>query len=97
MNAISLDDVKKLAQLSALAIDEDELYAMQADLEHILSYVAQLDAVDTEGIEPTYSVHGLETVTRDDTVIDYDVSQERLLSNAPQQKDGSIIVPRVIE
>lgn len=97
MNAISLDDVKKLAQLSALMLNEDELRAMQTDLTQILSYVDQLEAVDTEGVEPTYAVHELETVTRDDTVIDYGVSREALLANAPEHKDGSIVVPRVIE
>lgn len=97
MNAISIDDVKKLARLSALRLDDHELLAMQTDLTQILSYVAQLEAVDTENVQPTYSVHKLSTVVREDVITDYGVAKERLLYNAPKQHSGSIVVPRVIE
>lgn len=97
MNRISIDDVKKLARLSALTLTDDQVAAMQTDLSQILGYVEQLQAIDTEGIAPTYQVHGLETVTRDDAVIDYGVSQTELLKNAPKQAEGSIVVPRVLE
>lgn len=97
MSAISIDDVKKLASLSALDLSEQEAVAMQTDLTQILGYVEQLQAVDTEGVEPTFQAHGLETVTRSDEVIDYGVSQDELLKNAPKHTDGSIVVPRVLE
>lgn len=97
MNAISIDDVKKLARLSALGMSDEEAVNMQADLTQILGYVEQLQAVDTDGVEPTYQVHYLETVTRPDEVLDYGVSQEELLKNAPKQADGSVVVPRVLE
>lgn len=97
MNAISIDDVKKLARLSALNMSEEEAVSMQADLTQILGYVEQLQAVDTDGVEPTYQVHYLETVTRPDEIIDYGISQEELLKNAPKQADGSVVVPRVLE
>jgi aspartyl-tRNA(Asn)/glutamyl-tRNA(Gln) amidotransferase subunit C len=97
MNAISIDDVKKLAQLSALTLTDDELSAMQTDITQILSYVTQLEDTDTEGVTPTYSVHGLDTVTRNDTIVDYGVTQEALLANAPRKKESSIVVPRVLE
>jgi aspartyl-tRNA(Asn)/glutamyl-tRNA(Gln) amidotransferase subunit C len=97
MNVISTSDVKKLAALSALTLSEDDVVAMQADLTQILSYVEQLQAVDTDGVEPTYQAHSLETVTRADEVIDYGVSQEELLKNAPKHDAGSVVVPRVLE
>lgn len=97
MNAISIDDVKKLARLSALSMSDEEAVSMQTDLTQILGYVEQLQAVDTEGVEPTYQVHYLETVTRPDEIIDYGISQEELLKNAPKQADGSVVVPRVLE
>lgn len=97
MNGISIDDVKKLARLSALTLGDEELVAMRTDLSQILGYVEQLQSIDTEGIAPTYQVHGLDTVTRDDVVIEYGVSQADLLKNAPKQVEGSIVVPRVIE
>lgn len=97
MSDISIDNVKKLATLSALTLTDKEVTAMQADLTQILGYVEQLQTVDTEGVEPTYQTHGLETVTRTDELIDYGVNQEDLLKNAPKQSKGSIVVPRVIE
>lgn len=97
MSTISIDDVKKLAVLSALTLEEQEAEAMRADLSQILGYVEQLDAVDTEGITPTYQAHDLETVVRQDVVIDYGVSQAALLRNAPKQSHGSVVVPRVLE
>lgn len=97
MNAISIDDVKKLAKLSALSMTEDETFAMQANLTQILGYVEQLRGVNTDGVDPTYQVHYLDTVTRTDEVIDYGISQQELLKNAPKQVDGTIVVPRVLE
>lgn len=97
MNVISISDVKKLARLSALSMSDDEATNMQADLTQILDYVEQLQAVDAEGVEPTYQVHSLETVTRADEIIDYGVPQAELLKNAPKHVDGSVVVPRVLE
>lgn len=97
MNAISVNDAQKLARLSAISLTDEELEVMRQELTDILSYVEQLQGVDTEGIEPTYQVHGLETVVRSDEIIDYGVEQRDLLANAPEQDAGTIVVPRVLE
>lgn len=97
MNSISIDDVKKLAVLSALTLDDAEAEAMRADLEQILGYVEQLQSIDTTDVPPTYQVHELETVTRPDELIDYAISREALLATAPEQDGSSLVVPRVIE
>ncbi len=97
MSTISIADVQKLAQLSALTITDDQAQTMTDELNEILGYVEQLSEVDTDGIEPTYQVNGLENITRPDEIKDMSVSQENLLKNAPEQQDGSIKVPRVLE
>ena len=97
MSTISVSDVKKLAKLSALHVSDDDVAKLQLELNHILAYVEQLNGVDTDGVEPTYQVNGLASVTREDTVIDYGVSNEDLLKNAPSAQNGQIKVPRVIE
>lgn len=97
MTTVSLNDVQKLAMLSSLQIRDDEATALQKDLEQILGYIDQLDAVNVEGIEPTYQVHSLETVVRADEIKDYGVSQAELLKNAPEKIDELIVVPKVIE
>lgn len=97
MTAVSLTDVQKLAALSSLHLDDNEAVSLQADLEQIITYIDQLESVDVEGVEPTYQVHPLETVVREDVVKNYGVSQDDLLKNAPEKSDNLIIVPKVIE
>ena len=94
---ISVSDVKKLAKLSALHVSETDVAHLQVELNHILEYVEQLNSVNTDGVEPTYQVTGLASVTREDVVVDYGVSNEDLLKNAPDTQAGQIKVPRVIE
>jgi aspartyl-tRNA(Asn)/glutamyl-tRNA(Gln) amidotransferase subunit C len=97
MSTISVSDVKKLAKLSSLHVSDDEVAHLQAELNHILEYVEQLNSIDTDNVEPTYQVTGLTSVTREDKVIDYGISNEDLLKNAPDTQNGQIKVPRVIE
>ena len=96
MTQISRDDVLKLASLSGLQLDEDEIDGLRADITNILAYVEQLDELDTSQVEPVYQVTGLENVYRNDTVDQGDVSRESLLALAPQTSGASIKVPKVI-
>jgi Asp-tRNA(Asn)/Glu-tRNA(Gln) amidotransferase C subunit len=52
--------------------------------------------LDTTGVEPTYQVTGLANVDRVDEVIDYGISQQALLQNAPRTQDNQIKVPKVL-
>ncbi len=96
MSSISIDDIKKLAQLSALTVKDDEAEALRLQLENILGFVEELNEVDTTGVEPTYQVTGLENVTREDEIIDYKLDRDALLKNAPDQQGGHIKVKRVL-
>lgn len=96
MTQISRDDVLHLAQLSSLELSEDEINGLQTDISNILGYVEKLGGLDTAGVEPTYQVTDLQNVWRDDTIIDYSVSREQLLSLAPESSDNQIKVPKVL-
>lgn len=96
MSSITIDDVKRLAQLSALYVTDEEAEALRRQLGDILGYVEQLDEVDTAGLEPTYQVTGLENVTREDEIKDYGVSQADLLKNVPEHENGQIKVRKVL-
>lgn len=96
MTQISRDDVLHLAQLSSLQLTDEEINALQGDLEGIVAYINQLSVLDTNGVEPTYQVTDLENVSRDDVVIDYGVSREALLSRAPEALNNSVKVPKVL-
>lgn len=96
MSNISINDVRRVAKLSGFILSDDELEDYRRQFEAIIGYIDRLDSVDTHGIEPTYQVTGLKNVMREDTVIDYGVSREELLKNAPEQQDGQIKVRRVL-
>lgn len=93
---ISAQDVSYIAGLAKIAVSDEEAKKLQQELAAILAYVAQLDDLDTTGVEPTYQVTGLSNVTREDTIIDYGVSQKELLKNAPRVQDNQIKVPKVL-
>ena len=96
MTQISRDDVLHLAQLSNLELNDAEISGLQTDISNILGYVEQLSQLDTEGVEPTYQVTGLENVWRDDKIIDYGVSRSDLLNCAPESCDNQVKVPKVL-
>lgn len=93
---ISIEDVRYVAGLAKIAVTDEEAAKLQGELDTIIGYVGQLDSLDTTDIEPTYQVTGLTNVDRDDVVIDYGVSQQALLSNAPASQDNQIKVPKVL-
>jgi aspartyl-tRNA(Asn)/glutamyl-tRNA(Gln) amidotransferase subunit C len=96
MATISTDDVLYVASLSSLQLTQDETTTLQRELNTILEYVKLLDAVQVEGVEPTYQTTGLTNVSRGDTLIDYGLDREALLANATHQQDGHIKVPKVL-
>ena len=96
MNTITNDDVRHLAQLSSLQMSDAEVESLRADIEKIINYINQLDELDTDGVEPTYQVTGLQNVWRDDEIIDSSVSRRQLLALAAEQSDNCVKVPKVL-
>ncbi len=96
MTHVSREDVLHLAQLSNLQLEDAEIDTLQANVGATLDYVEKLGELDTEGIEPTYQVTDLENISRNDNVIDYQVSREQLLTLAPEQANHQIKVPKVL-
>ena len=96
MTQISREDVQRLAQLSRLQLDAAEIDALATDITNILGYVEQLNELDTEGVQPTYQVTGLENVWSRDDVQPSSVPQKVLLALAPDATDNQIKVPKVL-
>lgn len=95
MTQISRDDVLALARLSSLQLTDDETDALTNDLGSIIEYVQQLNELDTNGVEPTYQVTGLENVWRNDEV-NSGIAADKLLGLAPETHDNQIKVPKVL-
>ena len=96
MSTITNDDVRHLAQLSSLQMSDAEAELLRVGIEKIINYINQLDELDTDGVEPTYQVTGLQNVWRDDEIIDGSVSRQQLLALAAEQSDNCVKVPKVL-
>lgn len=88
--------VERLAQLSRLEFNEDEKQEIKKDLEKILSFMEQLNEVDTENVEPLVYINENENVFREDVVVQT-LNKEEVLKNAPLPDDNYFKVPKVIE
>lgn len=96
MARLTRDDVLKLAQLAQIDLSEDEIKRFQGEISEILEYVALLEAVNLDNLEPTDQVTGLVSVMRDDTIIDYGITPAALLNNVPATLNDQIKVKRTL-
>jgi aspartyl-tRNA(Asn)/glutamyl-tRNA(Gln) amidotransferase subunit C len=94
--ALTIDDVRKVAHLARLQLDEAALEVYQEQLSSVLAYVAQLDELDLEAVAPTAHAVARTNVLRAD-VVEPSLSQEEILFNAPQQADGQFLVQAVLD
>ncbi|MEK7125065.1 MAG: Asp-tRNA(Asn)/Glu-tRNA(Gln) amidotransferase subunit GatC [Patescibacteria group bacterium] len=98
---LSREEVIKIAQLARIALTDDEVTKFQKELSSILSYVEQLNAVDTSGVEPLAQVTGLENALREDVVQGVfppsKQQTEALLVQAPAREGDYLKVKSVLK
>ncbi len=92
---ITSKEVEHVAHLARLHLDSEELDLMTEQLDMILSYVAKLEELDTDGIEPTTHAFSITNAFRED-IIETSLDQDKALANGPDHSDDSFVVPRVI-
>ncbi len=92
---ITLDQVRHVAMLSRLALDESRLQKFAGQLESILDYVAQISKVDITGVEPMAHALPIHNVFRDD-IVEPSLPLEKVLENAPDSDGPFFKVPKVI-
>ena len=95
--ALELDDVKRVAHLARLAIDEAEARAALSQMNDVFKLIAEMQAVDTRGIEPMS--HALDVVQRlrADAITETD-QHDLFQKDIPQVSEGGLyLVPKVIE
>jgi aspartyl-tRNA(Asn)/glutamyl-tRNA(Gln) amidotransferase subunit C len=95
MGRISLDDVRKVAELARLELPDNKIATYTGQLERILDYVAHLQQVDTEGVPETTRAVEVPNVTRLDAVETTDI-REDLLELSPQREGDFYRVPRIL-
>ncbi len=95
-SALSLAEVQKIASLSKLRLEGDELQKMAHDFNGILDFVAQIKEADTTGAATMDHPLGLTNSSRED-VPEASIGQDAIRKFAPKFESGFFVVPRVIE
>ena len=88
--------VEHLAHLSRLDFDDDSKEKMKFDFEKMLDFVAKLEEVDTDNVEPLSYMSSELNVLREDKV-EQVLTQEQALKNAPVNDTDYIRIPKVID
>lgn len=92
---IAPDDVRHVARLARLALDEPQLARLTGQLESILEYVAKIQQVDTAGVEPMAHALPMHNVFRED-VVEPSLPLDKVLQNAPDSDGPFFKVPKVL-
>jgi aspartyl-tRNA(Asn)/glutamyl-tRNA(Gln) amidotransferase subunit C len=94
--SIDTDTAARVAKLARIRVEDDQLPALAQEFSNILDFIEQLNEVDVEGVEPMVSVTPMRLKRRQDGVTDGN-QQDKILSNAPDAREGFFAVPKVVE
>ena len=93
---ISDELIERLAELSKLSFDGEAKESVKGDLQKMLAFVAQLESVNTDGVEPLIHMNERVNVLRADEA-HQNITKEEGLKNAPVKDSDYFKVPRVVK
>ena len=93
---IDKNQVKKVAKLSRISLDDKKVESLVKDLASILNFVEQLNKLDTKKTEPLTSIVDKTLEPRNDKVNDGKI-KDQILKNSPDKNEEFFIVPKVVE
>lgn len=96
MSGITEDQTRRVAEMARLKLTDEEVKMFTKQLDELIEYAEQLNELPTDNIEPTSHVAELKNVMREDRARTW-ISREEALKNVPEQKDGLIKVPVILE
>ncbi|MGN1480455.1 Asp-tRNA(Asn)/Glu-tRNA(Gln) amidotransferase subunit GatC [Porcipelethomonas sp.] len=86
-------DIKHIAKLSRLKIEDEKLEKFEKDMEAIVNMVDKLPEVDGDvDLNPDESM-----TLREDKAVTDKFRREELLANAPEVQAGCLVVPKTVE
>ncbi|MCE2834079.1 MAG: Asp-tRNA(Asn)/Glu-tRNA(Gln) amidotransferase subunit GatC [bacterium] len=88
--------IDKLSKLARLSFNEQEKADIRSDLERMIGFVDQLQALDLTGVEPLMHMSEDENVWRND-IVRGEIPRQEALSNAPAHDEQFFTVPKVIQ
>lgn len=94
--SLSMDDVKRIARLARIEIDDAEAAATQGRLNSIFDLIAAMQAVDTREVAPMAHAQEVHQRLRPDAVTEFDC-HTAFQAVAPAVENGLYLVPKVIE
>lgn len=92
--SLTIEEVRKIAQLARIELTPVEEKRHAETISTVLDFINTLNEVNTDGVEPTAQVTGLEDVTREDVVKNCEI-KKALLQQMPQVSAGLLKVPAV--
>ena len=94
--SINLEDARKAARLARIRVSDEELPKIAGELSAILVFMESLNEVEVDGVEPMTAVTPTKLKRRPDSVSGAS-SRDRVMSNAPDAREGFFAVPKVVE
>ncbi len=94
--SVDADVVKRIGRLARIRVGDDEVAALEGEINTILGFVEQLDEVDVQGVEPMTSVMPMALRLREDKVT-AGGHADQIVANAPLSEDNFFMVPKVVE
>ena len=93
---IDKNQVKKVAKLSRISLEDNKIDSLSKDLDSILNFVEKLNELDTKEIKTLKSITDKTLEARNDIVDDGKIKND-ILKNSPEKNEDFFIVPKVIE
>jgi aspartyl-tRNA(Asn)/glutamyl-tRNA(Gln) amidotransferase subunit C len=98
--SVDKETVRKVAKLARLAVPEERLEPLTAELNGILKWIEQLNEVDVAGVEPMTSTVDMKLPMREDVLQSGPTGggqPDNVVANAPKTEDHFFVVPKVVE
>lgn len=93
--ALTKEEVLKIAKLSKLSFNEEEIEKFQIELNDILGHIDMLNQIDTSEVEPLIYINDAVNNFREKDEKS-SLKIEKVLLNAPESTENAIVVPKVI-
>ena len=90
-----MKNIQDYEAMAKLDLSDDERQRISVLVDELLDSFNVLSSIDTDGVEPLYTVLDVQNVLRED-ICTKTLSREELLANAPMQHDGYFQVPKTV-
>lgn len=95
--ALNRNDISRLAELSRLALTEEEMARMEQTIDPILNYVGRLTEVNTDDVPETEAADEIRALRGDEAIPATASTHEGIMANFPDKKDGLLRAPAVFD